>query len=365
MNLNETQSVCPSCGYPSHAGHAPNCPTLGITEKDLPSQNERDFWGRTKKERNEYNATVKRINFGIQAARAKGLDPSALTERQLLEIEQQAPQQAKNNMVAESQPAQSAEQEKNPDPILTETLYNEKQIKERIAKFDEIWQQRGITPARLKKDNNSKFNTNPDESPFSKFSSKGWKIHIAFDTGLERDFARLLYSHGLYFKVEGSGGGTYFNGLKESGATIYIGSSDNMQEIAKFLENTVGSKSRFGSKMHDALDGSGADVVISPKIAARFDVAKTAYGWHSGNGKYAEHGIATGLTSILKVGEGLPVLKKFEKRVSEIEHAWNTSSQDQRKLLRDELVKICDESKQELVKDFGEEFLLGKQQPKL
>lgn len=197
-------------------------------------------------------------------------------------------------------------------------------------------------------------------SIFSRYSSRGWKIHTVFQIGKEKDVARFLFEHGLYFKVE-AGIGTYFNGIISSGATIYIGSYDNMLMVAEIIVNsyiaqfliqgayyTAGNR-RFGM-------GSGCDIEIRPNVMARFDVAKTKFGWAFGNRKYAEHGLATwtGLG-------GIPILKKFESEVRDVETRWNSLNSAQRQIYRNRLFKrVYEESKQELIKDFGEEFVFGR-----
>ena len=203
------------------------------------------------------------------------------------------------------------------------------------------------------------FENKKEASIFSRYSSRGWKVHIVFPIGKEKDVARFLFEHAFHFKVE-TGQGTYFNGLISSGATIYIGSYDNMIMVAELIAHsyigqlliqgayyTAGSK-RFGK-------GSGNDIEIRPNIMTRFDVAKSKFGWFLGNRKYAEHGLATwtGLG-------GTPMLKKFEAEVSEFENKWNSYGQNQRKIVMDFFKRVYNESKAELIKDFGEEFVFGR-----
>ncbi len=48
MNSNETKSVCPSCGYPSYAGHASNCPAVSNAAKNKVAAQEPDWLKRNK-----------------------------------------------------------------------------------------------------------------------------------------------------------------------------------------------------------------------------------------------------------------------------------------------------------------------------
>lgn len=251
------------------------------------------------------------------------------------------------------------ETERQLDPLLVQTIDNEEEKSRRSEIFDQIWQERW-------KHSGTKevFQTKEDESPFSQYSSKGWKIHLAFLKGQEQNVAKLLYTNGLYFKVE-AGSGTYFNGLRESGATVYIGSHDNMRPIAALVENHIGSLLTDGETAKVATKegtkivriGSGSDIEILPKITARFDVAKTPYGWASGNKnyKYAEHGLPswTGLG-------GIPILKTYERVTNNVLDGWNHLSPQGRREYFKLLQQAYETSQRELVRDFGEEFVFGK-----
>jgi len=57
---------------------------------------------------------------------------------------------------------------------------------------------------------------------------------------------------------------------------------------------------------------------------------------------------------------GIPILQKYEKEASNIESAWNKFSDYQRNLyLNGRLKEIYEDSKRELIRDFGKEFLFG------
>lgn len=249
------------------------------------------------------------------------------------------------------------EGKKNIDSLLKETIYKEEAEKRKRAEdFQKIWQERW----RKKGVKEGYFQTEKNESPFSQYSSRGWKIHIAFEKGREQEIGSLLYENGLYFKVE-AGSGTYFNGLKESGATIYIGSNDNMMEIAKIIEKNAGNFLRDGpfAETNNKIIrmGSGSDIEVRPRITARFDVAKTKFGWFSGNKKYAEYGLPTWT----ELG-GIPILAQYEKEAYDIISKWNKYTQYQRDLYYEKKLKpIYEESKSQLMKDFGREFLFGKE----
>lgn len=229
----------------------------------------------------------------------------------------------------------------------------------RILAFEEAWRQRWNTPSHKI----AYFQTKEEESPFSQYSSRGWKIHIAFEKGKEKDMAKFLYTNGLYFKVEGQMG-TYFNGTKASGSTLYIGSHENMIAIADYLKQHAGDMLVNGNvAMFDDKTiniGSGSDIEVRPKIAARFDVARTKYGWAEGNEKYAEHGIASWLEDLT----GIPILKSREIEVRHIEDGWNHYTTEQkRNYFYPRLNKFYEEAKAELIKDFGEEFVFGSKSP--
>jgi len=245
--------------------------------------------------------------------------------------------------------------ERQIDPLLAATLYNEAAKEQRRQKFDSEWQRR-YKPLGGRE---GYFQTTKEESPFGEYSSRGWKIHIAFPKNMEKEVARILYENGLYFKVE-VGIGTYFNGLNESGATIYIGSYDNMEAIADFLHHSLGhiltdgSTVKVGEKIFHV--GSGSDIEIRPKITARFDVAKTKFGCLKGNKKYSEYGLMswTGLG-------GIPILKQYEQQVAEYEEKCRQGvSANLWRIYYQFFQRVYDESKEALRQDFGEEFLEGR-----
>jgi hypothetical protein len=236
------------------------------------------------------------------------------------------------------------------DNLLQTTIFNKDKGDRRPA-FEKAWQERWGTKAY--------FQTKEEESPFSRYSSRGWKIHMAFEKGRERDVAEFLYTNGLYFKVEGMQG-TYFNGLNESGATVYIGSYGNMIQIADLVEQelssylTDGAVAKFPNRTIRI--GSGTDVEVRPKITARFDIGKTAFGWLGGNGKYSEYGIPTWMG----LG-GIPVLKSFEPELRRIEDNWGKNTPTQRQIYLERVLKPAyEQSKTELIQDFGQEFVFGK-----
>ncbi len=242
------------------------------------------------------------------------------------------------------------------DDLLQVTIFNKDKALRKVS-FDEAWQSRWNAHGNQPQC----FQTIESESPFARFSSRGWKVHLAFEKGREKEVAEFLYTNGLYFKVE-SQQGTYFNGNRASGATIYIGSHENMVAVVSEIENnlcrflTDGVVATFGSSGKTVAMGSGSDIEIKPKITARFDVARTPHGWLEGNKKYAEHGIAswTGLG-------GIPILKSREAEVARIEGNWNRNTPGQRTIYLERVLRrIYEESKQELIKDFGEDFVFGK-----
>lgn len=245
------------------------------------------------------------------------------------------------------------------DPLLASTIHDEAAKERRASDFDRAWQERFAVDPGGKSGKSGYFQTKETESPFARFSSKGWKIHIAFPKGREKEVARLLYENGLYFKIE-SVQGTYFFGNKESGSTIYIGSHDNMEAIASLLEEKFGEMLADGGYVQagDKIirSGSGADIEVRPKIMARFDVAKSPFGWLKGNKKYGEHGLPTwtGLG-------GIPILAKEEKQLNDFLEKGNASTESQRQIIYTHFFKrIYQEAKEELVQDFGQDFLEGK-----
>lgn len=239
--------------------------------------------------------------------------------------------------------------------ILDATILNPNK-QERDELFESAWQARFDKKAHRR----GYFQTEKSESPFSEYSSKGWKIHIVFRKGEEKMVARLLYENSLYFKIE-SQNGTYFNGKIASGATIYIGSKENMEAVADLINGALGDVLEDGTPVEingkKINLGSGTDIEVLPKITARFDVAKTKFGWAEGNGKYTETGFPSWMPNL----GGLPILKKHEQEVSKVLNKWNNLMPTQRKIYYDKLfIRIYNESKEELIKDFGEGFVLGK-----
>jgi len=244
------------------------------------------------------------------------------------------------------------------DPLLQATIFNKDKEKRRES-FNRAWQERWNT-GYYGSNKPGYFEPEESESPFSQYSSKGWKIHIAFEKGKEREVAENLFVDGLYFKLE-SVMGTYFNGTKESGATVYIGGYDNMMAIADVIDQnmgrflTDGPAATYPDGRRVPL-GSGADTEIKPRIMGRFDVAKTPYGWISGNKKYTEKGLPTWLDT-----SGLPLLKVDEQETVEVENKWNKLMPSQRQIYMDRTLKrAVERTKTELAKDFGREFVFGK-----
>lgn len=247
------------------------------------------------------------------------------------------------------------------DPLLKKTIYNENEEEKEMRRedFEIAWKKRWQTEGEL-----GCFQTRVNESPFSQYSSRGWEIHIAFKKGKEREIAGFLYENGLSFDVE-AGYGTYFNCTEESGATIYIGSNDNMVEVAKIIEANVEKFLTDGAivKVGDETVhmGSHSDIEIRPKITARFDVSKTEFGQIKGNKKYAEHGLPTWT----ELG-GIPILTKYKEEVDDMVliSKWNKYDSYQKSSYYERLKQIYNESKNELIKDFGKEFLFGEKTEK-
>lgn len=240
---------------------------------------------------------------------------------------------------------------------IIQSTINSKDKKLRVDRFEDVWKKGWDPRANY---GYGYFQTEKSDSPFSQYSSKGWKIHIAFEKGREKEMAKSLFVNGLYFKLEGMG--SYFNGKKASGATIYIGSYDNMEAIAEHLERYVGYFLAEGSTQQGMnglkiQSGSGSDIEIRPKITARFDAAKTKHGIY-GDKKYNEDGIAswTGLGGIPLLAPRVEEARKIEDN---LEYNWNKLTPEQRNVHLQKLKSIYEESKMELIKDFGQEFVLG------
>lgn len=127
------------------------------------------------------------------------------------------------------------------------------------------------------------FKNKKETSIFSRYSSRGWKVHLTIKLGAEKEVAKFLYEHGLHFKVE-AGSGTYFVGNLSSGATIYIGSYDNMMTVAEIILHSfiaqflIPVTSYYSAGNRRIAKGSGSDIEIKPNIMARFDVIKSRYG---------------------------------------------------------------------------------------
>lgn len=256
------------------------------------------------------------------------------------------------------------ETDNNMFPVLAERLdeINAELLKESIFASDETkiskaaQYERIVSTRKQTQGGKTTFQVATDESPFSAYSSKGWKIHVPFEKGQERLVGGYLFANGLYFKVE-SGIGTYFNGNMESGATIYIGSYDAMQAVkdvvgilTPILTDGAVATYQDGRKLHI---GSGSDIEVQNSITARFDVAKTEYGI-KGTGKYDEDGLPswTGLG-------GIPLLRKDIPIVNHLENRWNYLSKDDRIDANASFRYFHENARQELIRDFGEEFVFG------
>lgn len=194
---------------------------------------------------------------------------------------------------------------------------------------------------------------------YSDFSSKGWKIHIQFKKGDEARVAKHLLSNGLYFKIQ-NGTSTWFNGMTNSGATLYIGSAKEAIKVANFLKNTLSNtiennkNSMTGDIYGNSIyGGSGSDINFSNGIALRFDIQKTDQ--YKNDKKYSEYALSTGLGQGLT---GLPYLRKYGDEVVELEKVFEkASAQENKKKALERLGDIYKESKVELEKDYGKDFL--------
>lgn len=197
----------------------------------------------------------------------------------------------------------------------------------------------------------------PKTSANADFSSKGWKVHVQFQKGLEKVFASTLNWYGQYFKIEGAMG-TYFNGKTDSGATIYVGSYKNLQQLLNLIAEKCSAITSshnyvttvFGKQVYG---GSGSDEPVGKGIGARFDVQKAEYA-----DKYSAYGFATFLEF-----RGLPVLKKDVFRVRELENIIRKTNsektQEEKKEAYLELKNIFEETEREIVRDFGFDFVYG------
>ncbi|MES3017407.1 MAG: hypothetical protein V4721_06490 [Bacteroidota bacterium] len=194
----------------------------------------------------------------------------------------------------------------------------------------------------------------PKTSLNAKFSSRGWKMHVQFKKGYEKQLAGLLNTYGQYFKIEGEIG-TYFNGMIDSGATIYVGPRENLNKLLALIEEKCPSITTadnyattvFGKEVYG---GSGSDEPVGRGLGARFDVQKSEF-----KDKYSEYGFATGLEF-----RGLPVLKKHSARVRVLEDIMKgTESQEKLTEAYRELQELFTETEKEVLKDFGADFVYG------
>jgi hypothetical protein len=180
---------------------------------------------------------------------------------------------------------------------------------------------------------------------------------MQFEKGYEKQFAGLLNTYGQYFKIEGSIG-TYFNGKTDSGATIYVGSRKNLDQLINLIQEKCPNLSSprnytttvFGKSVYG---GSGSDEPVGRGLGARFDIQKSAL-----KDKYSEYGFATFLEF-----RGLPVLQKDVLHVRDLEsiiEATNAErTQEEKKSAYLELQRIFQETESELLKDFGKDYLYG------
>lgn len=324
VDVESGESVCSQCGFPAMAGHSSTCP----------------------------NQVKQEAQLGDLHAMTEGEDRRLATMSAYdILLEKFGPEEAEKRLAL----LPLEKQDKKTPKILADTIFNKEQIKKRLGEFDEIWKTRWNTDLSRNSKGDLKykyFQPGSEESPFEKFSSKGWKIHIAFKKGNERDIAKLLYSRGLYFKVEGKLG-TYFNGDTESGATVYIGAKDNRDEIVKFIEENAKS-------VLVPTYGSGTDEKVTTNIASRFDVQRSAQGFFGGKRKYWEDGI----NSQLGFG-GLPILFADHKLAAKMTQELITANgTPQFAEVRDRCLPIFSQiyarAKEECIKDFGKEFVFGK-----
>jgi hypothetical protein len=198
----------------------------------------------------------------------------------------------------------------------------------------------------------------PSGSMNAEFSSKGWKLHIQFIKGHERELAELLNKYGQFFKIEGEIG-TYFNGLNDSGATIYVGSRANLDKLVNLIEEKCShlptDNNYTGTMLGEYVyGGSGSDEPLGRGIAGRFDVQKSQF-----SKKYSQYGFSTSLGF-----RGLPVLEKNALRVRNLESILQNdegnATLEQKESAYVELQEIFKETEQEVIKDFGSEFVYGK-----
>ena len=196
----------------------------------------------------------------------------------------------------------------------------------------------------------------PKTSPNAQFSSKGWKLHVQFGKGSEKVFASLLNTYGQYFKIEGEVG-TYFNGKTHSGATIYVGSRENLEKLIELINQrcpqlpSAGQPTRTVSGK-EIYAGSGTDEPISFGLAARFDVQKSEF-----KDKYSGYGFAAWLEF-----RGLPVMEEDVAHVNYLEKIIKRKGegQEEKKRAYAELKEIFAKTEKEVLRDFGEEFVYGK-----
>lgn len=257
--------------------------------------------------------------------------------------------------------------------LLRETISAPEDVRQaRYAQFPVAWH-KGWRDEGVK----DYFQTMPHESPFAKYSSQGWKLHVAFEKGREEEVSRFLYGAGLYFKTQARMG-SWFNGLKESGSTVYVGSWDCMQAVASHLTAlepvlTDGPMASAEGKTIHAGSNSDIEFAGQPKITARFDVQKSPFGLINGDKKYGESGLPSWM-NIYGIFSGLPILYKDAGRLAELEHrvlpppASLFPGQPAKPVTRkdfEELLSFSREAqlraRQELIHDFGAGFVLGKE----
>ncbi|MEI8130618.1 MAG: hypothetical protein WCG55_03890 [bacterium] len=198
----------------------------------------------------------------------------------------------------------------------------------------------------------------PKTSLNAEYSSKGWKVHVQFEKGFEKFLANLLNDYGQYFKIDGAIG-TWFNAKTDSGATIYVGSRENLEKLVNLVNQEaplLPSPRNYGTTVfgHYIYTGSGSDEPISRGIAARFDVQKSVF-----KDKYSEYGFASYLEF-----RGIPVLKSDAEHVRSLEAIIESdnTNQTEKSDAYTELQSIFQKTESEVLADFGEEFVYGKKE---
>lgn len=194
---------------------------------------------------------------------------------------------------------------------------------------------------------------------YSQYSSKWRKIHIQYSKNNTWRVVKDLMQNDLYFKIDKNAIWTWHD-WNHDWATIYIWSAKDAIEIAKNIKKNLWdiletwntyTKTAYWEKFYA---WSSTDIPLWEWIAIRFDIQKTDK--YLNEKKYSDYAIPSFWG---KKHTGIPTLSKHSKEVIELSDLLlegNITNEEYEKY-ENRIKEIYEESKKELEKDFGKDFL--------